>query len=162
MSMKVNVVSFGGDSTVLLGDASIGCLYGAVDYPNVFIVPFATRAILSKPTVPVLHVSKDGKVWGVMEMKLDTKLFNVSERLDISISGNYSFVGFDASKVFIKQAFISSCDIEKLQEENKRLKGAIANIYRYCQECVIDGSGTYYAVEQDYVNEAYELLNVEK
>lgn len=49
--------------------------------------------------------------------------------------------------------------IEQLQEENKKLKEAITDIYRNCEECEFDGSGTYYAVEQDHVNDAYELVN---
>lgn len=48
--------------------------------------------------------------------------------------------------------------IEQLQEENKKLKKAITDIYRNCEECEFDGSGTYYAVEQDHVNDAYELV----
>lgn len=48
---------------------------------------------------------------------------------------------------------------EQLQEENAKLKQAITDIYRNCEECEFDGSGTYYAVEQDHVNDAYELVN---
>ncbi|HEM6857152.1 hook protein [Providencia rettgeri] len=47
--------------------------------------------------------------------------------------------------------------IEQLQEENAKLKQAITDIYRNCEECEFDGSGTYYVVEQDHVNSAYEL-----
>lgn len=47
--------------------------------------------------------------------------------------------------------------IEQLQEQNEKLKRAITDIYRNCEECEFDGSGTYYAVEQDHVNSAYEL-----
>ncbi|EPK3332931.1 hook protein [Proteus mirabilis] len=49
--------------------------------------------------------------------------------------------------------------IEQLQEENAKLKQAITDIYRNCMECELDGSGNYYAVEQDHVNGAYELVN---
>ncbi|MTB40779.1 hook protein [Providencia sp. wls1948] len=49
--------------------------------------------------------------------------------------------------------------IEQLQEENTKLKQAITDIYRNCEECEFDGSGTYYAIEQDHVNDAYELVN---
>lgn len=49
--------------------------------------------------------------------------------------------------------------IEQLQEENAKLKKAITDIYRNCEECEFDGSGTYYAVEQDHVNDAYELVD---
>ncbi len=49
--------------------------------------------------------------------------------------------------------------IEQLQEENKRLKKAITDIYRNCMECELDGSGNYYAVEQDHVNDAYDLVD---
>ncbi|MTC44283.1 hook protein [Providencia sp. wls1922] len=49
-------------------------------------------------------------------------------------------------------------NIEQLQEENAKLKQAITDIYRNCEECEFDGSGTYYAVEQDHVNDAYELV----
>lgn len=49
--------------------------------------------------------------------------------------------------------------IEQLQKENAKLKQAITDIYRNCEECEFDGSGTYYAVEQDHVNDAYELVN---
>lgn len=49
--------------------------------------------------------------------------------------------------------------IEQLQEENTKLKKAITDIYRNCEECEFDGSGTYYAVEQDHVNDAYELVD---
>ncbi len=52
--------------------------------------------------------------------------------------------------------------IEQLQEENKKLKKAITDIYRNCEECEFDGSGTYYAVEQDHVNDAYELVEPTK
>lgn len=48
--------------------------------------------------------------------------------------------------------------LEQLQEENAKLKQAITDIYRNCEECEFDGSGTYYAVEQDHVNDAYELV----
>ncbi|MEY1239807.1 hook protein [Providencia manganoxydans] len=47
--------------------------------------------------------------------------------------------------------------IEQLQEQNEKLKRAITDIYRNCEECEFDGSGTYYAVEQDHVNSAYAL-----
>nr|WP_154611337.1 hook protein [Providencia stuartii] len=47
--------------------------------------------------------------------------------------------------------------IEQLQEENEKLKQAITDIYRNCEECEFYGSGTYYVVEQDHVNSAYEL-----
>lgn len=49
--------------------------------------------------------------------------------------------------------------IEQLQEENEKLKKAITDIYRNCEECEFNGSGTYYAVEQDHVNDAYELVD---
>ncbi|MEY0545125.1 hypothetical protein AB7318_21550 [Providencia rettgeri] len=49
--------------------------------------------------------------------------------------------------------------LEQLQEENAKLKKAITDIYRNCEECEFDGSGTYYAVEQDHVNDAYELVD---
>ncbi|MBG3036664.1 hook protein [Proteus mirabilis] len=49
--------------------------------------------------------------------------------------------------------------IEQLQEENEKLKQAIIDIYSNCEECEFDGSGTYYAVKQDHVNDAYELVN---
>ncbi|ENO0867758.1 TPA: hook protein [Providencia stuartii] len=49
--------------------------------------------------------------------------------------------------------------ISQLKEENAKLKKAITDIYRNCEECEFDGSGTYYAVEQDHVNDAYELVD---
>ncbi|BBU96545.1 hook protein [Providencia rettgeri] len=49
--------------------------------------------------------------------------------------------------------------IGQLKEENAKLKQAITDIYRNCEECEFDGSGTYYAVEQDHINDAYELVN---
>ncbi|HEM6924065.1 hook protein [Providencia hangzhouensis] len=49
--------------------------------------------------------------------------------------------------------------IGQLKEENAKLKKAITDIYRNCEECEFDGSGTYYAVEQDHVNDAYELVD---
>lgn len=47
--------------------------------------------------------------------------------------------------------------IEQLQEENTKLKKAIIAIHSNCEECEYQGYGTFYAVEQDYVNYAYEL-----
>ncbi|MEN3522916.1 hook protein [Proteus mirabilis] len=47
--------------------------------------------------------------------------------------------------------------IEQLQEENTKLKEAIIAIHSNCEECEYQGYGTFYAVEQDYVNYAYEL-----
>lgn len=159
MSMKINVVSSSAGATVLLGDASIGCLYSLSGNSDVLIVPLVEPSKCAGSLIPVLRCSRDGGSWDCVELSVGNRLVNVTDRLDISISGNDSFVGFDASKVFVKQAFISSCEIEKLREENKKLKGAIANIYRNCEECEFNGSSTYYAVEQDYVNEAYELVN---
>lgn len=51
--------------------------------------------------------------------------------------------------------------IGQLKEENAKLKQAITDIYRNCEECEFDGSGTYYAVEQDHVNDAYELAGMQ-
>ena len=48
--------------------------------------------------------------------------------------------------------------IEQLQEENAKLKQAIVDIYSNCEECEYQGYGTFYAVEQDHVNSAYELI----
>lgn len=48
--------------------------------------------------------------------------------------------------------------IEQLQEENTKLKKAIIAIHSNCEECEYQGYGTFYAVEQDYVNDAYELV----
>lgn len=47
--------------------------------------------------------------------------------------------------------------IEQLQEENKKLRQAIIAIHSNCEECEYQGYGTFYAVEHDYVNYAYEL-----
>ncbi|WIF73772.1 hypothetical protein QN092_07840 [Proteus vulgaris] len=46
---------------------------------------------------------------------------------------------------------------EQLQEENEKLKQAIIDIYSNCEECEYQGCGTFYTVEQDHVNSAYEL-----
>ncbi|MCG5372000.1 hook protein [Providencia rettgeri] len=47
--------------------------------------------------------------------------------------------------------------IEQYQEENEKLKRAIIDIYRNCEECEYQGYGAFYAVDQDSVNAAYEL-----
>lgn len=47
--------------------------------------------------------------------------------------------------------------IGQLKEENAKLKQAIIDIYSNCEECEYQGYGTFYAVEQDHVNSAYEL-----
>ncbi|MEQ5315706.1 hook protein [Providencia vermicola] len=47
--------------------------------------------------------------------------------------------------------------IGQLKEENAKLKQAIIDIYSNCEECEYQGYGTFYAVEQDHVNAAYEL-----
>ncbi|QXA59598.1 hook protein [Providencia rettgeri] len=47
--------------------------------------------------------------------------------------------------------------IEQLQEENAKLKQAIIDIHSNCEECEYQGYRTFYAVEQDHVNSAYEL-----
>lgn len=48
--------------------------------------------------------------------------------------------------------------LEQLQEENKKLRQAIIDIHSNCEECEYQGYGTFYAVEQDHVNDAYELV----
>lgn len=54
---------------------------------------------------------------------------------------------------------VKTLTFEQLAAENAKLKKAITDIYRNCEECEFDGSGTYYAVEQDHVNDAYELVD---
>lgn len=49
--------------------------------------------------------------------------------------------------------------IEQLQEENAKLKQAIISIYTNAEEITVNGEDGYYAVKQDHVNDAYELVD---
>ncbi|MEN7485956.1 hook protein [Proteus mirabilis] len=49
--------------------------------------------------------------------------------------------------------------IEQLQEENVKLKQAIISIYTNAEEITVNGEDGYYAVKQDHVNDAYELVD---
>lgn len=51
--------------------------------------------------------------------------------------------------------------IEQLQKENAALKQDIIDIYKNSEECIFNDSSTAYAVEQDYVNDAYDLTQPE-
>lgn len=52
---------------------------------------------------------------------------------------------------------VKTLTFEQLAAENAKLKQAIIDIYSNCEECECQGYGTFYAVEQDHVNAAYEL-----
>lgn len=47
--------------------------------------------------------------------------------------------------------------IEKLQEENAKLKQAIIDIFTNCGYCESDNEENYYIVEQSIVHDAFDL-----
>lgn len=46
---------------------------------------------------------------------------------------------------------------EQLQEENAKLKQAIINIIKNCEEIILNGDGGYYAVKQEIIDDVIDL-----